>query len=352
MSTLGTGINRAFIYDKNGTQKVDLLRNVTNLRWSRSLNAISEANATVATGQHADCCELLGSIGVWGHSLVMTRNGVRVWEGPITDIEWSRGSVLISAHDVLGWALKNVTDAARETVAPGFRAVDELYDDIGKVFADHNPNVLAHLTRLGGGTGPQVAREVKAYGGDFADQFNEMVKAGANFTTVGRRIVVWPNTTVMARLPTLYPLRWISGDVKVRERGLDLSVRTIGVNDEGLSGVAAGSTSVHPFYGQIEDVVSSSAPDANSLAIVAEQYREAHFPAPLSVEVPSGSVLSCDAPYDIRELVAGSMVNVKIDEGLCRKVEQTQQLASLEVSQDKDGEKVAITVAPVSGVAT
>lgn len=350
MSRLGTGINRAFIYDKDGTRKIDMLANVTNLKWARNLNAISEAEVTVATGQHADCCDLLGSIGTWGHSLVFTRNGVRTWEGPVTDIQWRRGSVFIGAHDVLGWALKNVTDAARATTAPGFRAVDELYDDIGRVFADHDPNVLAHITRLGGGTGPLTTRDVAAYGGDFADQFGEMVKAGANYTTVGRRIIVWPNTTIMARLPTLYPLRWISGEVTVRERGMDLSVRTIGVNDKGVSGVAAGSTGVHPFYGQIEDVVSSEAADSAALAVVAEQYREAHFPAPLSVEVPQGSVLSCDAPYDIRELVAGSMVDVKIDEGLCRKVEQTQQLSSLEVSQDKDGERVAITVAPVSGV--
>lgn len=350
MSRLGTGINRAFIYDKDGTRKIDLLTNVTSLKWGRSLNSISEANVTVATGQHGDCCGLLGSIGTWGHSLVVTRNGMRTWEGPITDLEWSRGSVFIGAHDVLGWALKNVTDAARVTEAPGYYAVDELADDVYRVFTDHDPNVWSHFTLLGGGTGPMVTRDVAAYGGDFADQFNEMVKAGANFTTVGRRIIVWPNTTIMARLPTLYPLKWISGDVKVRERGLDLSVRTIGVNDKGESGVAPGSVSVHPFYGQIEDVVSSEAADSAALSVVAEQYREAHFPAPLSVEVPAGSVLSCDAPYDIRELVAGAMVDVKIDEGLCRKVEQTQQLSSLEVTQDKDGERVAITVAPVSGV--
>jgi hypothetical protein len=350
---LGNGANTVHIYDQRGEREIShgALKS-TSLKWARNLNVISEASASIPTGQHADCCDIMGSLGTWGHSLVFKRDGVRCWEGPLTNIRWRRGSVELSAHDVLGWSLVNTTDAARATTAPGFRAVDELYDDVGRVFADNDPNVLAHRQRIGGGTGPLTTREVAAYGGDFADQFNEMVKAGANFTTVGRAIVLWPSTSTIGRLPTLYPTRYMSGDVEVEERGLDLAARVIAANDKGVTGVAAGSVTVHPFYGVVEKVVSSSAADAAALAIVAEQYREQHFPAPVFINVPQGSVLSCDAPYDIRELVAGAMVDVKIDEGLCRLVEATQQLQSVEVTQDKDGEKVAVTVAPVSGVVT
>lgn len=351
MGVLGNGSNVAWIYDKNGTMPIAPVENAAGLNWGRRLNAISEASVQVMTGQHGDCCSIFGNIATWGHSLVMFRDGVRSWEGPITNIKWTRGGVNISAHDVLGWAIKRVTDAAILHPEPGFRAVDEIYDDIGRVFAAHDPNVLAHLLRLGSGTGPLVTRDVKAYGGYYDDQLNEMVKGGANFTTVGRRIVVWPNSTIIGRVAPLLPASHMTGEVEIEEDGFALAAWAAAVNDEGLAGGSAVG-GVDTFYGQVETLVSAAETGTTSLAATATAWREAHYPAPLLVNVPAGSVLSCEAPYAMEELVAGTIVPVKLDEGLCRRVEATQQLSAVEVTDGPSGERVAITVTPVSGVLT
>jgi hypothetical protein len=109
---------------------------------------------------------------------------------------------------------------------------------------------------------------------------------------------------------------------------------------------------VDPFYGVVEAVLSSAETGATSLAATATSFREQHYPAPLKVNLPQGSVLSCDAPFDIAELVAGVTVPFKVEEGICRTVIATQQLTNVNVVQDKDGEKVAVTVAPLTGVLT
>lgn len=348
MARLGTGHNEAFLYDKNGSRRIAKVENATNLRWTRNMNAISEASVTLLTGAHDSCCGIYGNIGTWGTSLVMFRDGVRSWEGPITNIIWGKGSVSLSAHDVLGWTMKKATDVGNLIETPVF-VIDQLEGDLIKAFAAHDPNVLAHVTILGDGTGPTTGREVKPYGGYYDDQLNELVKAGGYYTTVGRKIIIWPSTTTIARLPTMFPTKYISGEVTVEEDGMAIATSVFGVNDSGEVGNASGNLGVHAYYGQLEHLVPFEAPPA-MLATAAEQTRERMFPAPLSVNVPAGSVLSCDAPYAMEHLVCGSLMNVKIEDGLCKKVEATQQLTSVEVTQDATGEKVAITVEPVSGV--
>lgn len=340
---LGTGKNVAWLYDKSGTRAIAPLDNATRLNWGRKKNAISEASLYVATGTHGQCCSVLGSIGTWGHSIVVFRDGRRVWEGPITNIKWQRGGVAIGAHDVLGWSMVKTTHEARLVEAPGYRAVDEMYDDVGRVFSTHDPNVLAHRVVLGPGTGPLVTRDVKAYAGYYDDQLNEMAKGGANYTVVGRRIVLWPDGYLMGRAAPLLPAQHMTGDVEVEENGFDLTTHVTFVNDEGVYGTAP-SSAVHGFYGQVERSEAFTGTDSATLAASAETYLQDHFPVPLKVNVPAGSVLSCDAPYSIDELVPGTVIPVKVDTGLCKRVDDTPELTAVEVSDGADGEKVAITL--------
>lgn len=347
MGVLGTGENEAWIYSKSGQVPVAPIETASSLSWNRLLNDISAAEVNVLTGSHGDCCSVYGKIGTWGHSIVMFRDGERVWEGPITNIKWRPGGVTIAAKDVLAWGMVRRTPA-RAVTAPAF-AVDELNNAIVATYAVHNPGQIV-VTTLGSGTGPQVTRDVQANGGLMDDQYQELVKGGALFTVVGRNIVLWPNTTIIGRTAPLVPADHMTGDVEVEEDGFALATDTAAANDAGVVGTY--SPGLDPFYGQVEQLVSSNGQTTASLSSVARQWQEQHYPAPLAVNVPAGSVLSCDAPFGIEELVAGTLVQVKVDGGMCKTVEATQQLSAVEVTSSSEGERVAVTLLPLSGVLT
>jgi len=349
MGVLGTGVNEARIYDQRGERAIAPLTNASEVKWGRKLNAISQGGVRIQTGGHGDCCSVLGQIGTWGHSLVIFRDGLRVWEGPITRLQYSRAAVVIDAHDVLGWALRKNT-VARLVTAPGNFAEAELDFAVQLVFGGFDPAVLAHKQRLAPSTGPLMSLDVKANGGYYADLFAEYARSGAMFTTVGRSIVIWPSTFIMGRTSPLLPHDHMTAEVEVVEDGLMLATGVAAVNDQQVAGTAGGA--VDPFYGRVEQVITSAGVEPTTLGANALQYLEQHYPAPLQVNVPAGSVLDCEAPFDITELVCGTIVPVKIAEGLCRSIDSTHQLTAVDVTSGPIGETVAITVAPVSGVLT
>lgn len=347
MGVLGTGENEAWIYQRGGTVPLGKVEEPESLEWNRELNSISEASVEVKTGTHGDCCGMYGQIGTWGFELVMFRDGKRCWEGPITNLRWRRGGVSILAKDVLGWTARTGS-VARLITTPAYVEAEGWWQ-LQQAFLNSDPNVMANASRLATNTGPTVTRDIRAYVGYNSDAMTELVKSGLMFTTVGRRALVWHSDYVMGQTATLLPDH-LSGEIEVEEDGMDLSVRSVFTNDDGVTG--AYGTTPDSFYGDVQIIESSDGVDATSLTTAATTHRAQHYPAPIAVNVPQGSVLSCDAPFAIEELVAGSIVPVKVEGGICRSVRATQQLQSVKVSDGDGGEKVAITVTPASQLVT
>jgi hypothetical protein len=349
MGVLGTGRNEAWLYMAGGKVPIAPIETPTNLEWNRVLNDVSDAVVDVATGQHGDCCSIYGKLGTWGHEIVMFRDGKRVWEGPITNIKWRRGGVSLLAQDPLAWTKKRLT-SAKSVPAPDY-AEKQLWEEITLALGTsgtHDPNVLPYAQRLAANTGPLITRDVKTFGGMYYDQFLELTKGGGMFTFVGRKMLVWHSGYVMGKTATLLPTSHMSGEVEVEEDGMEVGQRVAFVNDKGAVGTSPLPT-VHAFYGLNDLLVSSDAPDAATLAVMAATFQKEHMPAPLRVNIPQGSVLSCDAPFSMEELVAGTLMPTKIEDGICKTVISTHQLTGVKVTQNAAGEQVAITLDSASG---
>src|SRR5687768_10060243 len=132
MATLGRGENVAWLYQKGGQTPIAEIKDPSSLEWNRVMSEASEALVTVPTGQHGECCSIYGKIGTWGCEVVVFRDGVRSWEGPVTNIKWRRGSVVLQARDVFGYSMRHpavgrfvgtpakVTEEAWATFSAGF----------------------------------------------------------------------------------------------------------------------------------------------------------------------------------------------------------------------------------------
>lgn len=340
MGVLGTGTHECWIYDRRGERELVPLERVSSVKWGRQKNVISTAEVSVLTGQHGDCCSSLGMLGTWGHSLVIFRNGQRVWEGPLTNIRWRKGGVSLMAHDVLGWSMRRKVREAYMSTSEW--SVNQLRQGVNWTFAEDDPNVLAYVHTVDQNTGPKVRLETKANSGYYDDYLDEITKSGASYTTVGRRIVLWPSSSDVGRTEVFSPSKHLSGDVEVEEDGLKLSTQATFVNDEDLAGTSSGG--LDPFYGLVQTLDSFSGSTVEALAESAQRFRDDHYPCPVRVNVPEGAVLSCDAPMMIEQLVPGVTVPVKIDAGLCRQVDATPELTAVNVVDDAGGEKVSITL--------
>lgn len=347
MGVLGEGHNEAWLYKAGGQVPIAPIEVPSSLEWNRVLNDCSDAVVEVATGNHGECCSIYGKLGTWGHELVMFRDGLRVWEGPLVNIKWRRGGVSLIAQDPLAWAKKRATSAKLVSVSD--YAEKQAWEMVAESFGAsgaHDPQVIPYAQRLAANTGPPVTRDVKVFGGMYYDQWLELAKAGAMFTFNGRKLLVWHSGYVMGTTSSLLP-EHLSGEIEVEEDGFGVGVRVAFVNDEGVAGTSP--VTIDNFYGLNDLLIASDAPDASNLAAMATTHSEGTYPAPLLVNVAQDSVLSCDAPFGIEELIAGTLVPVKVEGGMCKTVISTHQLTGVKVTQDAAGEKVAIDLAPASG---
>ncbi len=104
---LGCGAPSVFITTRcssSMTCQLDM-KDITHLRWTRALNAVSEAEVEIGlTGDSTQtCCACLSIVEPYCHELHIWRDGEEVWVGPIEGVRYERERVTIKAGDSLSW---------------------------------------------------------------------------------------------------------------------------------------------------------------------------------------------------------------------------------------------------------
>lgn len=352
MGRLGLGSNAAAIFTRGGGSQLFPLDDPTSLKHGRALNVPAVAEAVVSRA--SDCFGDLGDLHTWAYELVMFRDDQRVWEGPIRRLAFTRSSVKIEAVDVLGWLARRRISRSRRT------AVDHPVSEEGELivaraFADDDPNVLAWLRVMADPAEAQIQRDVKADSGFYLGDLNTLVEQGLNYTTIGRRIVLFPVEARVGKTDTLTPELHMTSDVEVVEEGDDLATAMTAANNDGISAtvktsdsIAVGGelTGVSAFYG-LHDMLTdgSDLKRVTALRRAARRALARSYPAPQVVTLPEGSKLSCDAPVAYEDLVPGVVVPVE-SSVTARTVADDQILSAVTVEQKPDGETVAVSLIP------
>ena len=89
----------------NTPERIANASHIFNLRYGALLDNISEAVAEIASDE---CEEFLGGVSVGSRYLIIIRNGITVFHGPIVRVELTRNSVRIVARDPLWWATRRI----------------------------------------------------------------------------------------------------------------------------------------------------------------------------------------------------------------------------------------------------
>lgn len=372
--SLGCGVYRAFIYEQGGRRRLGEVDPIETLKFSRLRDDISQATA-VSTGFSVDCGAFYGQIHTWVHELVVFRDGVRVWEGPITRLSYTADGLEIEAKDVMAYLYRRIlrqgyNDAYR-LVKKGVGGKPDEYLGLLSVvkrasmlvaqgLASHDPNVLPYLTAI---TFPDDARESRVVTDWSRSAWEEIddlaATAGLDYTTVGRRIILWDTHRAIGRLPELRDGDFSDSPI-VTEYGMQLANFFAVTNGSGIAGFAVAKGGIQG-YGPVEQLASSyndsaaASGDAltpaamaaaqSSMTEQAQRNIAGRWPAPLVVRIPDNTTMSPKAGVGFQQLIPGVWLPLRSTR-TPREVMQWQKLDSVSVEVEKGDEKVKVVFSP------
>jgi hypothetical protein len=315
------------------------------------------------------------------HELVIFRDGVRVWEGPITRITYTTTDVEFEARDVMVYVYRRIlregyNDTYRiternpngtvKTSEGVFPVIERAENIIANALAPHDPNVLPYLTTITSVDDANESRVVQPWSTTAWEAVDTLAAtAGLDYTVVGRRILLWDTHTPIGRLPTMTDGDFSDSPI-VSEYGMQTATFMAVTNGSGIAGSTkavndtrpAGTPAFYP-YGPIEMLASAfseaSASSTTTLTqkaladLVTSLRKQANrniagrFPTPLIVRVPDNSSLSPECAIGFQQLIPGVWVPLRAS-GTCRTVTQWQKLDSVTVTLDATGEKVSVVL--------
>jgi hypothetical protein len=368
---LGQGDNRAFVYDRGGMTMRGEITNLAYISWGRKRDDISNVILRVNEWDE-EGKEFLGSLRSWLHEIVVFRDGKRVWEGPITRIGASRSQVEIEAKDVLGYVYRRIM---RQGYNDSYRIVDgqqtgqttvvmRARQIILNALAYSDPNVLQYLTAIDNVGDARQSRVVKDYTKTSWEEIDDLAAtAGLDYSTSGRRIMLWDTHRPVGRLPAMTDGDF-GDDLIVTEYGMSAANYFAVTNNDGIWGAADrfGVDNMPGEEGFIEQLASSYGENATEgatqtltraakrelerrLAQQADRNISGRWPVPLVVRVPDNTTLSPDLNLGINQLVPGVWIPLRSTETI-REVSQWQKLDSVSVIQDAEGEKISVVMSP------
>lgn len=348
--SLGCGTYEVFFFPRGGGESAVGSLPFTSLDWNRGIDSVSDATfkLTGLTGgsrRRAACCSLFGEIDAWSHELVLVRDDVVVWAGPITTLGVQGEDATVTARDLAQWFYRRRLRADHAFDNVDLSVIFQAYVD-DALSLDNSMLISLTASPCGVlGTRSTLALQ-NLYCGD---QLDELSTTGIDWTVIGRSILVG-GAVVPAPLYATPPLltdESFATPPLVNRDGMGMAtdwlVRGAGGGD-GPDSIYAEAGGVDPTYGLVDQVVTYDAIlDLTSAAAAATTLR-ALAGAPVSTI--SDGQLSPDAGVTMAELIPGVIFSVRLSE-TCLPVQSASRLAGVTVSVSADAdEQVSVTFQP------
>ena len=349
---------------------------LTAVKWSRTINDISDASVTIAKAAAGpECCAQISNLHPWAHELSLYRDSHLVWQGPITsEVKETRSSLVVSAQDVLARVARtgNTHQIRYTTTEPDsdgrhqgpvqWIAYDLLDRNLRKSPLSVPPdasNLMPYVVRYDSATSVSFEKD----GSDDASVWNEylltifseeLVKRGLEFTTSGRSIILRGPAAREDRPQARLTPEDIVGDVEVTRSGTNAATYAFATSQQSQNitgGLTVGVGQVGSPYGRLDLIVRTAADHVSEsdLRQMARQALVGRYPAPVTISVPTGSRLAATAPVSIHQLVPGERIDF-VSTGFCLEVEQAFRLSDVDVEWGSSGEQVAISLVPLGAL--
>lgn len=378
----------AMIYDRGGRQKWRQLSSLASVEWARERDAFSAATVKLSGAPCRAQADVINLIQPHRHELVIFRGDERVWEGSVIEVQTLGDTATIIAHDAPGAYLRGTPLTADYGPLTGEpvsehsalmtervwyiidRELTEPYEmQVGTGSAsrtvtvprwegiDPPANILPFLDVRRSET-LLTRSDTQAFQMNVADHIEALAEGGLDFTTVGRRLVLWDSAEPLGRTRTLTeadftgePQVYLSGSEHAVISHISASRDENGELEEGEepppSVGHAGEP--HPYYGVWTRVVSlsseegSDTPTQDALNSQAQRDLVGRNPVPVTIRLPEGASLMLSATLTATHLVPGVIMPVRATLNI-RQIQQDQRLDKVTVTETAEGETIAVSL--------
>lgn len=377
--------HQPMIFDRGGSRRISQLLNVASVEYARERDQLTTAKVTLMGKSCEAQLSKLREIASHRHEIVMYRGNRRVWEGPIDDVNWYSNRVEILAYDVAAYPFNApLTKDWPNEDGGGPRYMTERVEEIleyeltTNYVADMgiggvpnlitiprwetiNPpaNVLPYLD-VRPSVGPQgilTRSDTMAFEMTIGEHLGNLAQGGLNFTTLGRRLIIWDSAQSLGRTRTVTDADFY-GELRVIQAGSEhanighISAQRDPGDDVTPSGAGVGNAGgPDDFYGvwtrltTLASEEGASTPSQMELNTQARRVIAGRSPVPMEIRCPDGGIrLSDDLTID--DLVPGTIMPVRATLNLIP-VQQDQVIEKVKVTETSAGEVIAVTLSPV-----
>lgn len=377
MSQFGCSQHVVEFYDRGGFTRIGVVDRLTAMDWGRVRDDMSFAHATVASPS-IECSELLDRLEPNRHEMVVWRDGERVWEGPVSHIEYQGGQITVEARDVMYYAYRLAMRRAHPntpwTSGPRplmiSRAMEILTQEFERREAEDPPvNVLAHVIGYVCTTNKTRSyKETPIFAKTVYEELDSLAQhSGLDYTTVGRRIILSDVRAAWYTTPTVTEADFM-GEVSITAYGMQGFTTAIVSDGKGTYGEA--SIDNEDYYGHwemlktpTEEEPEEGAPTFvgvrqhgatllsvagdTELAKQAANELTGAYPVPVQAYMPQGSRLSPKGILQMKDLIPGARVPLRATLG-AREFSVMQKLDKVEVKESQEGEEITVDLSAAS----
>jgi len=318
---LGCARHTAALYDRGGMTRLGPLDTVVDVDWERKRDDMSMAFVRLQ-GSSWECQKILATAEPNRHELVIFREGKRVWEGPVSQIEWGSDYVRIEARDVMYYAYRLIVRSPQDASGydPKWTLVKYVKEMLTTEFArreaeDPPINVTPYIRGFLSPSAATTSRVRAPYSNTVFEEMDDIARyAGMDYTVVGRSIILSDVHTVFHQTPPTSEADFL-GPVIISSYGLQLATFNAVTNGEGEYGVAGGPDD---YYGLWETLYTATAEEGEELPDDEDVFtRQAESglvgwnPVPFVVRLPDGSQLNPNGALSIDDLVPGARIPLR-----------------------------------------
>lgn len=279
------------------------VENMVRLEWTRRMAATSRCDIRFRSLP----IDIASKIRTVWHELGVYRDGVEVWSGPIIRKDTTRDGVRVTARDVSWWLPgKQPRRDAKGDI--------DLADAARRLLDDTHPGRSYELRApTAAGIVGSIDRKVEANQSAFS-HLNTLTQLGLQWTAVGNAIyagaTIGDASNRTLRFPRLTDRHFLR-ELSVSERG-DLAATDIRVVGAGGQVATAAAGDVDDAFRIEKVILRPNVYSRHDLERIANEELALRWPAPVIIEIPSGSQLAPDAPVDINHLIPGAIGVVEV----------------------------------------
>lgn len=331
------------------------LVDILDVEWNRERSRVAAGHVTVSKCR-SNCALFsgFGSMDFWAYEIWIFRDGVFAFGGPvlITTVS-SLGTLQAQILDTVAYVNRRKIDTYYTNTD---NAAAIAFDLVASYFILEDPEVVPHMYQIGQASGTMTV-EYDAHQYNVGEKWNDMVRAGMNYTTLGRYLLIYGQSAPNYETPYVIDASDIEGEIQLVKDGTNFATQVTGLGEGEFATVSV----LQSYFGLIDappEKFSDIRSNAELVSLTDALWEERYEFRPQLV-IPAGSSLSpkteiyslgttvtTGTPVALPDLIPGMRYDIQVSaETLCAPGRYPMRLDQVKVTWSQgQQEKVAVSL--------